>query len=313
MYDASVNEIIPEYDIGLFLNKNIQDNLLKYQLLTTPWVPNSTYNFKADVRQGKRPFLHEWFKQYDWVCYSSSLKGALCKFCVLFESPVTRGSVKGAFIKNVFCNYKKFQEQAKAHLSSEWHKFTTLKSKDFISIMQNKTTNVHQMIDNSVKLMIENNRLKLKSIVSSIFFLGTHGLPLRGHSDDSALFNDLLKLRVECGDTILEDHFKNAPKNATYLSHRIQNNCITIFGTVTSNIILEQIKKAECYSVLADETIDICGTEQMSICIRYTFNKNGLTTMREDFLGFITLNKLDAESISNVIIESLLNWGLDLN
>jgi len=61
LYDAFVNEIIPEYDIGLFLNKNIQVNLLKYQLLTTPWVPNSIYNFKADVRQGKRPFLHEWF------------------------------------------------------------------------------------------------------------------------------------------------------------------------------------------------------------------------------------------------------------
>jgi len=172
--------------------------------------------------------------------------------------------------------------------------------------MQNKTTYVHQMTDNSVKLMIENNRLKLKSIVSSIFFLGTHGLPLRGHSDDSALFNDLLKLRVEFGDTILEDHFKNAPKNATYLSHRIQNNCITFFGTVTSNIILEQIKKAECYSVLADKTMDICGTEQISICIRYTFNENGLTTMRKDFLEFIALNKLDTESISNAIIESLL-------
>lgn len=139
--------------------------------------------------------------------------------------------------------YEKFQEQAKAHLSSEWHKFTTLKSKDFISIIQNKTTNVHQMIDNSVKLMIENNRLKLKSIVSSIFFLGTHGLPLRGHSDDSALFNDLLKLRVECGDTILEDHFKNAPKNATYLSHRIQNNFITILGRLLQILFWNKLKK----------------------------------------------------------------------
>lgn len=135
-------------------------------MLTTPWVPNSTYNFKADITHGERSFLHEWFKQYDWVCYPSS---------------------KGAFIKNVFCNYKKFQEQTKAHLSSEWHKFTTLKSKNFISIMQNKTINVHQMIDNSVKLIIKNYKLKLKSIVSSIFFLGTHGLSLRGHSDDSAL------------------------------------------------------------------------------------------------------------------------------
>jgi hypothetical protein len=253
-----------------------------------PWIPSLKYNFKADITHGKRPFLHEWLKHYVWLCYSSVLKGALCKYCVLFESPIKRGSFKGVFIKNVFCNYKKFHEQAKVHLNSDWHKFTTLKSKDFISVMLNKTTNVHQMIDNSVKLMTETNTLKLKSIVSSIFFLGTHGLPLRGHSDDSALFNDLLKFRVECGDNILEDHFKNAPKNATYLSHRIQNEFINIFGSITSNKILEQIKKFECYCIRADETMDICRTEQMSICIRYTFIENQSPIMREDFLGFIS-------------------------
>jgi len=59
--------------------------------------------------------------------------------------------------------------------------------------------------------------------------------------------------------------------------------------------------------------MDICGTEQMSICIRYTFIENQSPTMREDFLGFIALNKLDAENISNVIIKSLLDWGLYLN
>lgn len=119
----------------------------------------------------------------------------MCKYCVLFECLITRDSTKGAFIKNIFCNYKKFHEQNKAHLNSEWHKFTTLKSKDFISVMRNKTTNVHQMIDDSVKLIIKTNKL-----LSSIFFLGTNGLPLRGLSDDSALFNELLKFRVESGD-----------------------------------------------------------------------------------------------------------------
>jgi len=88
------------------------------------------------------------------------------------------GSFKEVFIKNDFCNYKNLHEQEKVHLNSEWHKFTTLKSKDFISVMLNKTTNVHQMINNSVKLITETNTLKLKSIVSSIFFLGTHGFIL---------------------------------------------------------------------------------------------------------------------------------------
>lgn len=103
------------------------------------------------------------------------------------------------------------------------------------------------------------------------------------------------------------------PKNGNYLSHHIQNDFINILGSVTSNIILERIRKAECYSILADETMDICGTEQMSICIRYIFIENESPTVGEDFLGYITLNKWDAESISNVIIKSLINWGLDLN
>jgi hypothetical protein len=50
---------------------------------------------------------------------------------------------------------------------------------------------------------------------------------------------------------------------------------------------LERIKKAEFYSILADETMDICGIEQISINIRYTFIENQSPTMREDFLGFI--------------------------
>lgn len=65
--------------------------------------------------------------------------------------------------------------------------------------------------------------------------------------------------------------------------------------------------------MLADETMDICGIEQLSICIRYILFENGSPIVREDFLGFIALNKLDAESISNEIIKSLLDWGFDLN
>jgi hypothetical protein len=58
----------------------------------TPWIPNLKYNFKVDITHGKRPFLHEWLMHYDWLCYSSILKGALCKYYVLFESSIKRGS-----------------------------------------------------------------------------------------------------------------------------------------------------------------------------------------------------------------------------
>lgn len=70
----------------------------------------------------------------------------------------------------------------------------------------------------------------------------------------------------------------------TYLTHGIQNEFIDIIGFVVLNMILERIKRTECYSILVDETMDTCGVKQ-----------------------------LDAESISNILIKSLLNWGLDLN
>lgn len=40
--------------------------------------------------------------------------------------------------------------------------------------------------------------------------------------------------------------------------------------------------------------MDICGAEHIAICIRYIFIENESPTIREDFLGYIALNKLDA-------------------
>lgn len=52
--------------------------------------------------------------------------------------------------------------------------------------MDGKKTDVHQMINLSVKNATESNNLKLRSIISSIIFLGEHGLPFRGKNDERA-------------------------------------------------------------------------------------------------------------------------------
>ncbi|KAL4122488.1 hypothetical protein QTP88_014810 [Uroleucon formosanum] len=186
-------------------------------------------------------------------------------------------------------------------------------AKNFIAIMDGKKIDVHQMLNSSVKNVIESNNRKLHSIISSIIFLGVHGIPLRGKTDDTAIFNNLLHFRVESGDDILNDHFKNSAKNASYMSHRIQNELISIIGNVICNMILKRVKEAECYSILADETMDIAGIEQLSICLKYVTYENNQAVIKEDFVGFISLEKLDSESISNKIISSLQEWGLDLN
>jgi len=100
--------------------------MLKYQMILSPRTPSSSYNCKADVNVGRRPFLFAWLNKYDWFCYSSALKRAFCKFCVLFDpslGPLDKGDVKGAFIKTAFCKYKKFHELSKVHSNSAWHNF----------------------------------------------------------------------------------------------------------------------------------------------------------------------------------------------
>lgn len=41
---------------------------------------------------------------------------------------------------------------------------------------------------------------------------------LRGKTDDTAIFNNLPHFRVESGDEIMNVHFKNSAKNASYMS-----------------------------------------------------------------------------------------------
>ena len=59
-------------------------------------------------------------------------------------------------------------------------------------------------------------------------------IALRGHRDDSTSYDDvannpgnlqaLLKYLVQCGkNSLFDDHFRNAPKSATYRSKTAQN------------------------------------------------------------------------------------------
>lgn len=75
------------------------------------------------------------------------------------------------------------------------------------------------------------------------------------------------------------------------------------------NEIMQVAKKAYAYSVMADESCDIAGKEQFSIGIRfYDESKN---MIREEFLGFVELIAMDANTIASKIDKFLENAGLE--
>ncbi|XP_067142878.1 52 kDa repressor of the inhibitor of the protein kinase-like [Centruroides vittatus] len=150
---------------------------------------------------------------------------------------------------------------------------------------------------------IEENRRIITSIVSCITFCGSHDLAVRGKHYGEGILEDLYQLRIDAGDVVLKKHIDHGKKNASYRSVDIQNEIISICGDVLKEDIIKEVKEAEAYSVLADETADISGTEQLSIGLRYFHEKNN--EVQEVFVGFVELKGLDAKSIAQTIDEFL--------
>jgi len=69
----------------------------------------------------------------------------------------------------------------------------------------------------------------------------------------------------------LAQHLKDCAKNATYLSGKIQNEIIQIYGQIVQSKIVDKVNKSQSFSILADETTDVAGIEQeqLSLSVRY--------------------------------------------
>lgn len=163
------------------------------------------------------------------------------------------------------------------------------------------------------------NRAKIKPIIEAVLVCGREEMSLRGHRDSGELkiddssvkegkFRAILKYRAK-GDHALRETLEKSSRRETYLSPKIQNQIISIINTIMLTKLVSKVNKAGAFSVLADETTDISTTEQVTLCVRYV-NENKIY---EDFLQFVPAESLTGESLSNLIINSLEKFGLDLN
>ena len=116
---------------------------------------------------------------------------------------------------------------------------------------------------------------------------------------------ELLNFRVNAGDAVSKNHLATAAKNATYISAPTQNQLIKCCGDVITNILVQEIKAAKFYTILADEVSDCSNKEQMSIVIRYIDSD---CNIQESFVRFIGLEgKLNGKHLSSSILNCIQN------
>nr|CAI5817970.1 unnamed protein product [Callosobruchus analis] len=212
-----------------------------------------------------------------------------------------------ATVERSFSTLRRVKTWLRSTMGEE--RLTVCSASHFINIVSGKHANVIEQVNTHERETIEKNRKKLKFIVSTILFCGTHDIALRGKQSHEGNFNDLLRFRVESGDTDLSTHLETCHTKHKYTSVQIQNNLIEIAGGIIRQRIVSEVNDSEAFSILADETADISGHEQLSLGVRFVDKQNNI---REEFLGFEKLCAMDAKTIACTIIQSFRRYGVNL-
>ena len=172
-------------------------------------------------------------------------------------------------------------------------------------------------MDRLVSESIQKNRHYVKCIIGAILFCAQQGIALRGHRNESdeldseenpGNFKSLVHLLAQ-SDSQLCENLESGKKNATWLGHKIQNEMISTLAHIVTEDIATEIKEANNFTLIVDETKDVSKREQISLVIRYV--KGG--KVHERFTGYLRAEKLDANALTVYVLEGLGRMGLDIS
>lgn len=173
-----------------------------------------------------------------------------------YEKGLLTSHPKTAFFIEGFQNWKKAVERFQIHERAECHREAKTKL-----CLGEAPSIVEQLSLQADKTKAENRKMLLK-LVSSLKFLLRQGLAIRGHSESEGNLFQLLFLRGEDDPPL-----RRWLQQQQYMSHEITNEIIMLLGNVVLRQLLNCIREATWFAVLADETADISNQEQLSLSL----------------------------------------------
>lgn len=100
-----------------------------------------------------------------------------------------------------------------------------------------------------------------------------------------------------------------------YCGKDIQNELIELMGEKVKSEIISHAKKSKYYSIIADCTPDISHVEQLSLTIQFVdlSSDDDKISVKEHFIEFIPVNDSTGERLTEVILDVINKYGLELN
>ena len=224
------------------------------------------------------------------------------------------------FVSTPFCSWKNARGASRGalnrHSVSLMHQQCVEQAAGFRGVEEKRADSIKSQLSEAYDKQVQTNTAALLAIVDSILFLVKQGLGLRGSNWDRASkredgnFSCLLHF-VSKYSPELQSHIIHSPKNARYLSPKIQNEFIAINGEIIRRSIVDECNSSNFWSIMADETTDVSTKEQVSVCARYIrkTHQRGLEVC-EEFLGFSSVAVANAETITSSIVSLVEGSGL---
>ena len=257
---------------------------------------------RQEVGKKARYFNPSWYKDFSWINFCTTRSKIFCFYCLQSYARGLLTMTKkydGAFIVEGFSNWKKARERLERHQVSECRREAMLKYKSL------QAPSVRQQLISQVSEAQRMRRDAFLKQLSSLKFLLRQGLAIRGHTEHDGNLIQLLQHRSEDSPDLtkwLENH--------QYLSHDIVNEIIKLMGNTVLRKLLGKIREVQWYSIMADETRDISGNEQLAITIRWV---NEMYEVQEDLIGMVHVESTTASSLTLLIKDVLVRCILPLD
>jgi hypothetical protein len=187
------------------------------------------------------------------------------------------------------------------HESSDCHRSATLKLHAFV-----RGINVEKSLSKAKQDEMIAARDALHKIFTSLVFLAKQGLAIRGKTDVTSNLQQPLELR---GNDSVNMQSWLARTQCKWLSHDIQNEILQLLSNDVVRRLLHDIRAAQFFALMLDETTDASRHEQMAVCVRFTDDE---LNIHEIFMGFYVLEHQDADTLYRVVEDVLHRFNFSL-
>ena len=206
------------------------------------------------------------------------------------------------FLESGFNNWKKALYTFQSHERSDLHRASVAvfkaSGKETVSSLL-EAGKVKQMKENSIALAV---------LFTSIRYLGRQGLAVRGHTKENSNFEVLLDERRN--DVPELDSWLKREEQYKWLCPKISNKILLDFGHAVLRRLTNQVKLSEYYGIIMDETSDVSGKEQISVCLRIAYED---LSIEEIFFGLYETSINTSDALFTIFKDLLLRMQLDIN